>query len=158
MFYNFRKNKKAFTLVELIVVIAIIAILGAVVGVTVSVFLNNAKETAAENPIKGLNEQWENMLTLGKIKNTSTMFAIIKELYPKDYQSFSASANIWKTALKDISNDATIYFHDDNCGNYYGQIKLIKKFGGIQVIKDSDGKELWTTETAPTGTTACPAS
>ena len=50
MFYNFRKNKKAFTLVELIVVVAIIAILGTAVGLAVSGLVDSSrKKTLASN-------------------------------------------------------------------------------------------------------------
>lgn len=57
MFYNFRKNKKAFTLVELIVVVAIIAVLGTVVGIAVGSALKKSKETAAETNAKALADQ-----------------------------------------------------------------------------------------------------
>ncbi len=58
MFYNFKKNKKAFTLVELIVVIAIIAILGTVVGVSVSGFVTSAKKRAVETAAGSVVTTW----------------------------------------------------------------------------------------------------
>lgn len=49
MFYNFRKNKKAFTLVELIVVIAIIAVLATAAGIGVSSFLASSKKSSCKD-------------------------------------------------------------------------------------------------------------
>ena len=57
-----RKNKKGFTLVELIVVIAIMAVLaGTVAGVTVSQ-LNKAKNDSAASDIKNLLSEFESFL------------------------------------------------------------------------------------------------
>ncbi|GEM_PF-2352818 len=65
MFYHFKKNKRAFTLVELIVVIAIIAILGTVVGVSVSGFVASAKKRAVESAANSLKTTWDLFLADG---------------------------------------------------------------------------------------------
>ena len=62
MFYNFKKNKKAFTLVELIVVIAIIAILGTVVGISVTRFVASAKEKSALTAAQAVSTCWETFI------------------------------------------------------------------------------------------------
>lgn len=118
MFYNFRKNKKAFTLVELIVVIAIIAILGAVVGVTVSTFVDRARKSAAKNPIDGLYQNYD-VWTEGTFKN------YIKTLYPNDYTSFyvSDSSKLSSTSFGS-SDSVTVWFHNDDCGKYWGQLEI----------------------------------
>ena len=70
-----RKNKKGFTLVELIVVIAIMAVLaGTVAGVTVSQ-LNKSKNDTAASEIKNLFNDFETFLAnydVSKITATDT--------------------------------------------------------------------------------------
>ena len=132
MFYNFKKNKKAFTLVELIVVIAIIAILGAVVGVTVSTFVNRARETAAKSPLNGLCDNWEaNVNATGKdIKN---LYDFIKDLFPNDYNQKSGNDTVfgvnkdnwWGKKPTDLKTETfKIYFHNDDCGDFYGVLEV----------------------------------
>ena len=142
MFYNFRKNKKAFTLVELIVVIAIIAILGAVVGVTVSSFVNRARESAATDPLNSLKGYWDGYVADGK-----TLSQMVSELFDASKSGFSASSDKWATKVSKIQSDATtfnIFYHDDNSGDYYGKLE----------IKDGKPGAVTSTQTAPTNTTA----
>ena len=125
MFYNFRKNKKAFTLVELIVVIAIIAILGAVVGVVVSGFVVRARKTAATSPVTDFADQWQvNVNDAAPV----TLNVYIKSLFPNDFAHFCVDANnmLGKKPGQLNSADFYIYYHDDNCGDYYGKIHFVK--------------------------------
>ena len=149
MFYNFRKNKKAFTLVELIVVIAIIAILGAVVGVTVSRFVDNAREKAALSPMNGLVDNWESYKVDSPNKDIKT---VIGELFPNEKTNFSASAtSVWTTKISALGTGTVyIYYHDDNCGKYYGQLKIENG-----VVKKANVSAI---ETAPSGAQAYPSN
>ena len=124
MFYNFRKNKKAFTLVELIVVIAIIAILGAVVGVTVSTFVNRARKSAATTPLSEFASKWSLK------EDNMTLKNYIKELYPDDYTNFYIPTNN-KDQLDKTKPNASfyLYYHDTNCGDYWGYLDI--KSGSI---------------------------
>ena len=122
MFYNFRKNKKAFTLVELIVVIAIIAILGAVAGVTVSVFVNRARKTAATNPLTELAGVWDAK------QDSQTLKDYLNEVIKAetiDSVKISDSAKLSNKTFGS-SDTFTLYFHDDNCGDFYGVLTITK--------------------------------
>lgn len=139
MFYNFKKNKKAFTLVELIVVIAIIAILGAVVGVTVSTFVDRARKSAATTPLTELASKWE-------LKETGdNLQTYINRLFPDDYDHFFVpNANKDERSATSLSGDYTIYYHDDNCGDFYGTLAVV---GGKLTAKSA----VDTTKTPPSG-------
>ena len=143
MFYNFRKNKKAFTLVELIVVIAIIAILGAVVGVTVSTFVKRAQRTAATEPLNQLAEMWSNK------EDGQTLKDYIKELLPDDYGSVKVSDNS-QLSKKSGFGTFTIYFHDDNCKDYYGVLTVTsgKPAKSSEAKDDSSTVTAWNSATA----------
>jgi len=147
MFYNFRKNKKAFTLVELIVVIAIIAILGAVVGVTVATFVDRARKTAATTPLSELASKWELK------EDNQTLQQYLQSLFPDDCQHFQLlNNNRGQLTLANgkLTGTYYIYYNDDNCGDWWGRLYVVNGAISKQSTVDAvDG--------APTGTLyACP--
>lgn len=72
-----RKNKKGFTLVELIVVIAIMAVLaGTVAGVTVSQ-LNKQTNKSAKNELEGLLNDFKSFMIDYKVDDTNTLSAAV---------------------------------------------------------------------------------
>ncbi len=95
MFYNFRKNKKAFTLVELIVVIAIIAILGTVVGVSVTGFVNSAKKRSAESTASSIASVWDMFVANA---DSTQLGAFLYENFPNDYSRISTDMSLTLTA------------------------------------------------------------
>lgn len=80
---NTKKNKKGFTLVELIVVLVIIAILAAVLVPTVSGYIGKAKKTAAESACK-------NVVTAASSAGTD-LIATSDVIKASDASSFKAS-------------------------------------------------------------------
>lgn len=119
MFYNFKKNKKAFTLVELIVVIAIIAILGAVVGVTVSSFVDKARVSAAESPLDDLKKYWDTGIT-----DNLTLSALVASIFGESERAnFSCSSDAWGTKVSKLGT-INIFYHDDASGDYYGKLAV----------------------------------
>ena len=92
-----RKNKKGFTLVELIVVIAIMAVLaGTVAGVTVSQ-LNKAKNDTAASEIKNLLNDFETFLAnydVSKITTAETAATAVGEFNTEKKAAKGITANI----------------------------------------------------------------
>ncbi len=99
-----RKNKKGFTLVELIVVIAIMAVLaGTVAGVTVSQ-LNKAKNDSAASDIKNLLSEFESFLASSTelVKNISNADANNANARLEAEQALVKAFNDEKVAAKGL--------------------------------------------------------
>ncbi len=118
-----RKNKKGFTLVELIVVIAIMAILaGTIAGVTVSQ-LNKSKNDTAASDIKNLLNEFETFLA-SYDTSSITSVATAKEAITK--------FNDEKVASKGLSEDILTEKAAGNTGfkagsNKYGYIVSVEE-------------------------------
>ncbi len=117
-----RKAKRAFTLIELVVVIAVIAILGGVAVAAYFGITNNAKESADEQAVTQMNT----ILLANEIENGPTdlidMFQVLNEngldvedykpLYQDRYFFWDKETNI----VLYTDNEYNVLFPEDNAG------------------------------------------
>ncbi|MBP5404924.1 MAG: prepilin-type N-terminal cleavage/methylation domain-containing protein [Clostridia bacterium] len=107
MFYRFRKNKKGFTLVELIVVVAIIAILGTAAGLAVSGVVDRARKNTCISDAGTLATQINMYETDGE--DYATLKAYITAKLPNVSVTWSGDAqNASTSTIADKGGTATV--------------------------------------------------
>lgn len=126
---NTKKNKKGFTLVELIVVLVIIAILAAVLVPTVSGYIGKAKKTAAESALKSVITASQTAGT-DCISSYNSVTAAVTDEYKK--LSEDGNATTFNSIMSKDSGDTNIV-------NGVGIIVLDDATGTVVYATYSDG-------------------
>ena len=134
-----RNNKKGFTIVELVIVIAVIAILAAVLIPTFSSITQSAKESAAMQQAKsGLN----GVLALtGGSMPSGTIFAVNDDDDTSADYLYEYKNN--KLQLKASGDDAKDYTHDQKFGGNFCVYVSAKT-----IFKNNEGKNMLNENTA----------
>lgn len=162
-----KKLRKAFTIVELVIVIAVIAILAAVLIPTFSNIIDNSEVAADQATATNINTQISIELVDKKIESAEDLERIIKKVFNDDYYSnlapksanqgynywFNTKTNLielkkydesFETERTDISF-TTNSFHENNFrqfGDYYLLDQLGSDFAdvikGLETLSSSD--------------------
>lgn len=120
---NTKKNKKGFTLVELIVVLVIIAILAAVLVPTVSGYIGRAKKTSAQASLKSVVTAAQSAGTdlIGQYDSVTTAKATSGFNFATLMSDNSGDKNITKGVGIIVLDDATgtVVYATFSDGTYY---------------------------------------
>ena len=111
----FRKSKKGFTLVELIVVIAIIGVLAAIIVPTTLHFVNEGKQEAANSELSEIRNAVNNGLTLAPTLTSANIIDILEK---------SSIANTSAGVVISVATDGTITFHSNSSDCTENDLKL----------------------------------
>ena len=140
------KKQKGFTIIELIVVIAIIAILASIVLVNVTQYINKAKDAAIKSDMSNIAV---GMATCGASANGSYTGC--------DSNTSYVQANLKTDIANQYASSAFTATYSSPATAYSAYVKLND---GSYVCIDSTGQttNVHTSWTAPTAGAACPAS
>ena len=127
----YKKLKKAFTLVELVIVIAVIAILAAVLIPTFSNIINDSKFSVDKETVNNLNTQISIETVNKTIESAEDLERIIKKVFGEDYfnnlapKSASQGYNFW---FNTETNLVELKKYDENFESQRRNLSVTTKF------------------------------
>ena len=122
-----KKLKKAFTITELVIVIAVIAILAAVLIPTFTSLINKANQSSDQSAVRNMNLALQNAEAEGRPSGVAEALEVLNE-YGMDAQQYKALASgrkfvysVNENRVLYVTDDYMIEYPEEYAGKYYDE-------------------------------------
>ena len=122
-----KKLKRAFTITELVIVIAVIAILAAVLIPTFTSLINKANQSSDQSAVRNMNLALQNAEAEGRPSGVAEALEVLNE-YGMDAQQYKALASgrkfvysVNENRVLYVTDDYMIEYPEEYAGKYYDE-------------------------------------